>query len=102
MKYGEQDNERQIELKLGQELEITLPEVRTAGYRWTLKDAAAPACALENEDFRKPGAVGGSGTHTWRLKAVSLGSGMVQLWYGREWESSGPSKTFHLKVKVQP
>jgi predicted secreted protein len=102
MQYDESANGRQIEAKLNEEFEISLAEVRTAGYRWVIKSAGAPVCRLLEEATHpnSPG-VGGSGQHVWQFRTVAAGIAEIELHSRRPWESSAePARTFVLKVRV--
>ena len=104
MKYGLEDDGREIEVRPQDEFEINLPETRTAGYRWKAERVADPACEMiSDRSEAATGAVGGSGSHHFHFRAESAGSGEIKLHYGRSWEQEkGPSKTFTLKVRVRP
>ena len=102
MEYGEQADGRQIEAKVNQEFEIDLPEVRTAGYKWTIVKRGEPVLQLL-EDTSQPNTagVGGAGLHHWRFGAVAAGAGEIKVQYGRSWEEDRePARTFTLKVRV--
>jgi predicted secreted protein len=102
MRYDEHANGRQIDVKLNEEFEISLPEVRTAGYRWVTKRAGAPVCQLLGETTQ-PNllGVGGSGQRVWQLRAIAAGTGEIEFLYRRPWEGSEePARTFALKVRV--
>ncbi len=104
MPYDEHANGRRIEIGTNEEFEITLPEIRTAGFRWSVVDGGRPVCQLleEKSQPNTPG-VGGSGHHLWKFLAASPGTCEIKLLYGRSWEqSSGPAKTFQLNVRVRP
>lgn len=103
MKYDESANGSQIEAKVGNNFEISLPETRTAGYRWVMKDRAEPACHLL-EDVAQPNTsgVGGTGHHLWRFRAAAPGTGKIEFHYLRAWEDSEkPARTFVLTVRVR-
>ncbi len=104
MHYDERANGTQIETKVKDELEISLAEIRTAGYRWEMKSGGEPVLQLLEEVAQpNPAGVGGAGRHLWRFRAVAAGTGEIELHYGRPWEnSSEPARTFTLKVRVQP
>ncbi|PYX31158.1 MAG: hypothetical protein DMG77_07725 [Acidobacteria bacterium] len=103
MRYDESANGTEVEVAAGEEFELSLPETRTAGYRWTLKSGGDPACALLNESSQSPpGQVGGSGTHSWRFRASTPGVCSIALEYKRSWEdSSQPARTYTLKLRVR-
>lgn len=102
MQYDERANGHQIGAKLNEELEISLPETRTAGYRWVTKSTGEPVCRLLQETARpNPTGVGGTGQHLWQFRAVAAGTGEIEFHYLRPWENSAaPARTFILKVRV--
>jgi predicted secreted protein len=102
MRYDESANGRRVEIKVGEEFEIALPEVPTAGYHWTLLKRPAPVCELVDEKRDQPAGIGGSRLGHWRFSAVSQGTGEIELQYGRDWEKTGPVKKFQLTVVVRP
>ena len=104
MRYDETANNRTIEVKADDEFELVLAETRTAGYRWMLKIGSESVCNLIGESTAPnlPG-IGGTGEHSWKFRAVSHGRCEIALRYARSWESSsGPAKTFRMKVQVRP
>jgi predicted secreted protein len=103
VQYTEQTNGREVEVKAGEELEIVLPEVRTAGYRWNIVQNGAPQLQLVQDDSQPNAArVGGARQHRWRFGAVAAGASEIKIEYARSWEESAqPARTFILKVRVQ-
>jgi predicted secreted protein len=103
LQYDESANNQVVKVKLDETFDVVLPETRTAGYRWTLKANPESVCTLlEDAAQAKPAGVGGSGKRTWRFRAATPGECEIELRYARPWESSsGPAKTFRLKVQVQ-
>ena len=103
MQYNEQTNSREVEVKPGEEFEIVLPEVRTAGYRWNVLENGEPQLQLVQDDSQPNAArVGGAGQHRWRFRAVAAGASEIKIQYARSWEESAePARTFILKVRVQ-
>jgi predicted secreted protein len=100
--YDAQTNGHEVEVKLNEEFEIALSEIRTAGYRWMVENAGAPVCRLLEEASQANSAgVGGSGKQVWRFAAVAAGMAEIKLRYGRPWENSAePVRTFVLKVRA--
>ena len=94
----------EIELSTGEEFELSLPETRTAGFRWTLVNGGDPNCSLLNESSQpSTGAAGGSGTRSWHFRASAPGTCSLVLEYKRSWQTDlGPAQTFTLKVHVRP
>jgi predicted secreted protein len=103
MQYDQQSNGKIISPRVNDQFQIALPETRTAGYRWTVLQKGEPHCELlEDRSDPAPGAAGGSGTHTWRFKAASSGTGKIEIQYGRSWKNSAPERTFTMEVQVRP
>jgi inhibitor of cysteine peptidase len=100
--YDESANGRQVETKLNEDLKISLPEARTAGYQWAVTNAGAPVCRLLDESAQpNSSSTGGSGHHVWRFQTVAAGTGAIELQYRRPWENSvEPARTFALNVRV--
>jgi predicted secreted protein len=103
MRFDETSNNQVVTVKANDEFSLTLPEARTAGYRWTLKAGSEPACTLLEETGEPNSAgVGGAGHHVWRFRGAAPGSCEIELHYARPWEnSSEPAKTFRMKVEVR-
>ncbi len=89
-----------LRLAVGDQLELTLPETRTAGYSWWMVSSSSPVLAVEDEGFTRAAGVGGTGVLRWRLTANQAGSATLELSYGRAWEQSSPAKTFTLTIEV--
>ncbi|MGH8353969.1 MAG: protease inhibitor I42 family protein [Pseudomonas sp.] len=95
-----------LRLHSGQQLVLTLPSNPTTGFRWVLKDAAAPVLrSLGPEVYTNPedaGLVGSSGQSTWRFQAAGVGEGRLLLLYQRPWENwVAPAQTFDCQVRVK-
>jgi len=103
VQYGEQANGRQVDTKIHEEFEIDLPEVRTAGYKWTIVQNGGPVLQLLGDTSQPNTArVGSAGHHRWRLQAATTGASEIRLEYARPWnESAEPARTFTLKVRVE-
>jgi predicted secreted protein len=103
MTYNQRTNGQKIEAAIGNEFEVSLPEARTAGYLWTLRNNAASRCAMISESLQPAANVGGSGSHTWHFRATKPGDCTLAMDYKRAWqENAGPARTYTLKVHVRP
>jgi len=102
MQYDERSNGQEISAKVGEDFEVALPETRTAGYHWVITKNGEPILELLSEEtIPKAGAIGGSGHHIWRFRAVSTGEARLTFEYSRPWEKTAkPARTFTLKVRV--
>jgi inhibitor of cysteine peptidase len=86
----EADNERTVDLRVGESVRLTLPENATTGYRWTVdhfdRGVVEPA---GSEPHYAGGAVGSAGNVTFDFTAKKAGSGEVALKYWRHFEGDG-------------
>src|SRR5262245_6253537 len=92
-----------VALTIGQELEVTLDENPSTGFRWHLLSGAEPECVLLADNLEPPSEAtpGRGGTHRWRFKAASAGSGRIEMAYRQPMErDQAPARTFTLSVSV--
>jgi inhibitor of cysteine peptidase len=98
----ESANGQEVELAVGQELEVCLRENPTTGYRWRLDAEGAPACRLIEDFARIPNdPPGRGGTHHWHFQGVQAGDAAIELASRRSWEARTIG-TFLLRVRVVP
>lgn len=98
------DNNTQVVLTVGQEMQVALPENPTTGFRWQMQARGEPILQLVDDKFDAPASgVGRGGTRRWRFKAAQAGSTAIELAYRREWEQNQPpAETFRLAVRIEP
>jgi inhibitor of cysteine peptidase len=99
---GEQQNGQQIEMSLQQTLRVTLPEVRTAGFRWILRATSQQILTPLADDLNAaPATVGGTAQHHWDFRAESVGTTELVFDYDRPWaRAAGAARTFSVSVHV--
>jgi inhibitor of cysteine peptidase len=100
----EADNERTVDLRVGESVRLTLPENATTGYRWAIdrldRDVVEEA---GSEPHPSGGAIGSGGNVTFDFTAKKAGSGEVALKYWRHFEGDGSVvKRFSFRLNVQP
>jgi len=105
VKVGIDDNGREVQLKKGQTLIVTLEANPTTGYSWevaepldeqVLRQVGEPEFKAESE------ALGAGGVQTLRFKAVKAGRTILKLVYHRPWEKGvEPLDTYSLQVVVR-
>jgi predicted secreted protein len=102
VEVGEQQNGQQIELRQGQTLRVTLPEVRTAGFRWSLRDSGQRILTpLANDTNAGSAEVGGTAQHHWDFRAAELGTTDLVFEYDRPWaRAAAAARTFSVSVRV--
>lgn len=96
----ESSNGREVELAVGQELEVCLHENATTGYRWRLEGDGGPACRLVKDFLQAPrDPPGRAGTHHWHFQGAQAGDGAIELASRRSPEGRA-ARTFLLRVRV--
>jgi predicted secreted protein len=102
VEIGEAHNGHHVELTAPQILLITLPEVRTSGFRWVMRPFDERILALVADEF-EPGVSGpgGGATHRWEFRAKTSGAIEIAFDYRRPWERALPAaRSFSVSVRV--
>ena len=102
VKVGEHQNGQQIELEQGQILRVTLPEVRTAGFRWILRASNQQILTpLADDTNAESAAIGGAAQHHWDFRAAERGKTDLVFEYDRPWaRAAAAARTFSVSVHV--
>jgi inhibitor of cysteine peptidase len=103
---NETDNGKQITVKPGDVITLTLNSNPTTGYSWHVMEIDNAILAQQGDPEYKQasgteGLVGAGGTETFHFKASGAGSVTLKLGYMRPWESVPPIETFSVQVIVQ-
>ena len=76
-------------VRVGDVINICLPENSAAGYRWTVASLDETRLAVESHGYQSTSdAVGSAGTANWRLSARLAGRTRVELKKSRPWEAA--------------
>ena len=105
-KITDADNGKQITVKSGDVVTVSLVSNPTTGYSWQVMkiDNAVLVQVGDPEYKQSPGTeglVGAGGTETFRFKAVGTGETTLGLGYMRPWESLPPIETYTVTIKVE-
>ena len=99
------DNGREMQLKKGQTLVVTLEGNPTTGYSWEVAeplDEQVLQQAGEAEFKAESEALGAGGVQILRFEAVNAGQITLKLVYHRPWEEGvEPLETYSLQVVVR-
>jgi inhibitor of cysteine peptidase len=100
------DNGKQISMRPGEILTLTLESNPTTGYSWQVMELDSAVLTQEGDPEYKQssgaeGLVGAGGTETFRFKAVGSSETTLELGYMRPWESVPPVETFTIQVDVE-
>jgi inhibitor of cysteine peptidase len=103
-------NGKAVTLKIGETLFVELESIPTAGYIWEAKSVPAILAVTEGgettrpthpEQQNQPGFTGGNHYLGFTYKAVSAGTGKLEMKEGRPWETDeAPIGEWSLKVTV--
>jgi inhibitor of cysteine peptidase len=100
----EADNERTVDLRVGESVRLTLPENATTGYRWAIdrldRDVVEEA---GSEAHPSGGAIGSAGNVTFDFTAKKAGSSEIALKYWRHFEGDASIvKRFSFRLNAKP
>ncbi|MFM2056627.1 MAG: hypothetical protein RLY71_1012 [Pseudomonadota bacterium] len=95
-----------VQLQVGQQLQVILGSNPTTGYTWTREaDVGDSSVLLQlGHEFVAPKvpAPGAGGKESWVLKAVKPGTTTVRLGYGRSWVQGDLARSLMINVQVKP
>lgn len=99
----EVDNERTVDVRVGESVRLTLPENATTGYRWAIhrldRDVVGEA---GSEPHPSGGAIGSAGHVTFDFIAKKAGRGEIALKYWRHFEGEGSvDKRFSVRINAK-
>jgi inhibitor of cysteine peptidase len=97
----ERANGARIDLAMGAEAALQLPENPTTGFRWQVDADGAPALALSGDRYEAPprGRPGAAGRHVWSFRAVARRTGVIRLSYRRR--LGAVARTFSVAIDVR-
>jgi inhibitor of cysteine peptidase len=97
---SEADNGAVVSVHSGDEVELSLHEKPSGGYRWLPDDL--PSDLLEQVEQRfafEEGSVGGSNATRFLFRVKAVGRGTLRLRYDRPWDTGEPPlKTYEATV----
>ena len=97
----EKDNDTEVEVPVGTQVRINLPENPTTGYQWNVCDLKSEALALKSDDYvpGHPTAIGGGGIRQFVFDVTSPGKTKLCLKNMRAWEGEESAvKTFAVTI----
>jgi predicted secreted protein len=102
VEVGEHQNGQHIELQQGQTLRVTLPEVRTAGFRWSLRASSQHILTpLADDTDAGSASIGGAAQHHWDFRTAAPGATDLVFEYDRPWaRAAAAARTFSVSVRV--
>ncbi len=98
----EADNERTVDLRVGESVRLTLPENATTGYRWAIDRLDRDVVDMAGSDSHYGGGIGAAGNVTFDFTARKAGSSEVALKYWRHFEGDGSIvKRFSFRLNAK-
>jgi len=97
---AERDDGGRVRARVGDTIEVHLPENATAGYRWAPDDLDAGLFELSGAGADYPDkATGSGGEAIFRITVRAAGTATLRLKYWRHWEGeTGVLKHFAIEV----
>jgi inhibitor of cysteine peptidase len=101
---AETDNDRTVNVHLGDTVRIRLPENATTGYRWAVdRYDEGVIAALPPQPSYPSNAVGSGGEVMFGFEAKKTGTGDILLKHWRHWEGDASvTARFRVRLNVQP
>ncbi|WP_046316382.1 protease inhibitor I42 family protein [Mycobacterium sp. UM_Kg1] len=86
LRLTERDDGRRIQLRVGDTIELRLPENAPAGYRWGVDSLDERLLELTETSGDYPAATGSAGVACFHLRVRAPGESVLRLTYRRSWE----------------
>jgi inhibitor of cysteine peptidase len=98
------DNGRTVELPVGDEVALRLPENATTGYRWAIDSADANLVDIKEGPYVSTSEkMGGGGEAQWLIKAKAPGTTSIKLKRWRQWEGeSSVVERYEITLRISP
>jgi inhibitor of cysteine peptidase len=98
------DNGRTVELHVGDEVALHLPENATTGYRWAIDSADANLVDIKEGQYVSTSEkMGGGGEAQWLIKAKAPGATSIKLKRWRQWEGeSSVVERYEITLRISP
>jgi inhibitor of cysteine peptidase len=98
---GEESNGRTLDVRIGDCIELELPDNPTTGYRWRVVTSGEPVCEKTAERFVADGSKPGApGLLRCEFRVLTPGKARIQLDSKRSW-SSAVERSFTLDVSAR-
>ncbi len=102
---GWQDNGKEIQMKAGDFIELSLEEHAGTGYIWEFHCLDTKHLQLSHSETRPLDGqprLGGPVLKVWQLKALEPGLARLSLYYLRPWEGlAQAAKHFEVQIRIQ-
>ena len=98
---GKQDSGKQIDVKVGEVVEVELEAMGTAGYQWFVESLDQETLKFVSEETRimQPGRLGAPVLMVWKFEVIKEGFTEIGMDHYRSWEGKEQS-TDHFSVTL--
>ncbi|HLH20819.1 MAG TPA: protease inhibitor I42 family protein [Bryobacteraceae bacterium] len=97
---GPAEKGKEIEIPLGTEIVVNLPENPTTGYRWHVE--AGDHLLLRGDEYQPAGNLpGAGGTRHFRFRSVKTGMSEIHAFLRRSWETGKPPQdSWNVRIRI--
>ncbi|MBF0252187.1 MAG: protease inhibitor I42 family protein [Candidatus Omnitrophica bacterium] len=98
--------DKNIEMSIGQSVNISLASNPTTGYQWSIVEERNDNIVIQDPeheyvpDNNSEKLVGSGGTQIFHIKAENKGTALLFFEYSRPWETQPPAMKISLKIDV--
>jgi inhibitor of cysteine peptidase len=98
------DDGGRIQARVGDTVEVRLPEIASGGYRWSPDDVDSSLFELNDSGIDSQGeGIGASGHAYFHITVRAAGTGTLRLKYWRPWEGEASvQRRFAVEVVATP
>ena len=99
---NKQDSGKQIDVKIGEVVQVELEAMGTAGYRWFVENLDQEILRLISEETKvlHPGRLGAPVLMVWKFQVINEGTTEIRMNHYRSWEGKAHS-TDHFEVRIK-
>jgi len=102
---NKQDSGKQIDVNIGEVVQVELDAMGTAGYQWFVESLDQEILRLISEGTKvlHPGKLGAPVLMVWKFEMIKEGSTEIKMNHYRSWEGKAHSTDhFEVKINVHP
>ena len=98
---SKQDSGKQIDVKVGEVVEVELEAIGAAGYQWFVENLDQDILKLVSEETKVPypGRLGAPVPMIWKFEVIKEGTTEIRMNHYRSWEGKEHS-TDHFEVRI--
>ena len=99
---SKQDSGKQIDVKVGEVVQVELEAMGTAGYQWFVESLDQEILRLVSEETKvlHPGRLGAPVLMIWKFEMIKEGTTEIKMNHYRSWEGKEQS-TDHFEVRIK-